>query len=125
MSQAEYTTWLLLCTQELDWLRKLSRMNITLLARGRDMDYPELISFLERYNLSLNSLKECADTREEWQKRDLAPCLPALQSMLERRRARVWRQQERVSPMLDRIVAECPQQVPRLALDASGRFSVV
>jgi hypothetical protein len=125
MSQAEYNTWLLLCTRELSWLKTLCRINIRLLAHGQGMGYPELIALLDEYSMAMDALEECADTREEWLKLGLVQSPPVIQSMIERRRSRVWRQQERVSPMLDRILASCPQKAPRLILDTSGRFSIV
>jgi len=122
MSQAEYTSWLLLCAQELDWLKRLSHMNIRLLARAQSMGYAEIISLLETYSVAGDALEKCTHTREEWGARDLAPKIPEVNALIERRRHRVWRQQERVSPMLERILAECPQKAPRLTLDASGKF---
>jgi len=124
MSQAEYQTWLLLSQNELTWLRRLSRMNIHLLAHGQDMGYQGLISFLGEYSAALDAWRESEDVRGEWRRRDLAPHIPSLEAVIARRRDRVSRQQERVSPMLDRILAACPQKAPRLVLDASGRFSI-
>jgi len=120
MSQAD--AWLLLCVRELEHLRKLSRMNIRLLAHGRDMDYPDIISLLGEYNSILDMLRETMTARESW--RDLAPDMPALSALLERRERFIARQQERVSPVLDRVLSGYPQVPRRLALDAAGRFTL-
>ncbi|MDR2733060.1 MAG: hypothetical protein LBC99_00275 [Spirochaetota bacterium] len=120
MSQAD--AWLLLCTRELEYLRKLSRLNIRLLAHGRDMDYPSVISLLGEYNSILLMLRESRSARASW--RDLSPDMPPLSALLARREAFTARQQERVSPVLDRILSACPQVPKHLVLDASGRFTV-
>jgi hypothetical protein len=120
MSQAD--AWLLLCVRELEHLRKLSRLNIRLLAHGRDMDYPDVISLLGEYNSILDMFFETRAARESW--RDISPDMPALFALLERRGRFIARQQERVSPILDRILNGYPQSPRRLALDASGRFTL-
>jgi len=120
MSQAD--AWLFLCARELEYLRTLSLLNIRLLAHGRDMDYPSVISLLDECNSLLDMLRETRAARDSW--RDLAPEMPALLALLERRRRSVARQQERVSPVLDRILSGYPQAPKRLTLDASGRFTL-
>ena len=111
---------------EVRLFRQLFWINLHLLCNGKTMDYPEIICLLSEYSALFDTLCEVIEAREGWHERGLVPGeFACLTGILERRRSRMAKQQELVSPLLDSILAEYPQTPPRIQLNAHGKFSVV
>ena len=117
MFQAE---WLLICSVELKGLQTLSRINLRLLKEANTMSYPDFISLLDTYCIGLDIVKKNAQLREQRLAAGIDFAIPLVDALINRRRHRVWLQQERLASIFESILAAFPQTPTRLVFDTHG-----